>query len=90
MVGNQITGAELVPGLGIKQGDTPSPILFSLLTALLVYNIKLRFPEMRSFLYADDTLVFIQGSLPTVRQGLQRLRELLTHYGMCGSVGWSY
>ena len=81
LVGNQITGAELVPGSGIEQGDTLSPTLFSLLTALLVHKIKLRFPEMRSFLYADDTLVFIPGSLPTVRQGLQGLRELLTHYG---------
>ena len=36
---------------------------------------------MRTFLYADDTLVFIPGSLRTVRQGLQVLRELLTHYG---------
>ena len=81
LVGSQITGAGLVPGSGIKQGDTLSPTLFSLLTALLVHKIKLRFPEMRSFLYADDTLVFIPGSLPTVRQGLQGLRELLTHYG---------
>ena len=28
LVGNQITGAELVPGSGIKQGDTLSPTLF--------------------------------------------------------------
>ena len=35
---------------------------------------------MRSYLYADDTLVFIPGSLPTIWQGLQGLREVLTHY----------
>ena len=81
LVGNQITGAELVPGSGIKQGHTVSPTLFSLLTTLLVHKIKLRFPEMRSFLYADGTLRFIPGSLPTVQQGVQGLRELLTHYG---------
>ena len=45
-----------------------------------MHKIKLRFPKMRGFLYADDTLVFILDSLPTVRQGLQGLRELLTHY----------
>ena len=75
LVGNQITGAELFPGSGFKQGNTLSPTLFSLLTALLVHKIKLRFPEMRSFLYADDTLVFIPCSLPTVQQGLQGLRD---------------
>ena len=46
-----------------------------------MHKIKLRFPEMRSFLCVDDTLVFIPGSLPTVQQGLQGLRELLKHYG---------
>ena len=67
LVGNQINAAELVPASGIKQGDTLSPTRFSLLTALLVHKIKVRFPEMRGFLYADDTLVFIPGPLPTVQ-----------------------
>ena len=31
LVSNPITGAELVPGSGIKQGDTPSPTLYFLL-----------------------------------------------------------
>ena len=55
LVGNQITDIQLFPRSGIKQGDTLSPTLSSFLIALLIHKIKQHFPNMQSFLYADDT-----------------------------------
>ena len=39
LVGNQLTESALYPGTGIKQGDTLSPTIFSLLTAVLIRKI---------------------------------------------------
>ena len=56
LVGNQLTEAALYPGTGIKQGDTLSPTIFSLLTAVLIRKVLHRFPQVQLFLFADDTL----------------------------------
>ena len=44
LVGNQLTASALYPGTGIKQGDTLSPTIFSLLTAVLIRKVLHRFP----------------------------------------------
>ena len=50
LVGNQLASSALHPRLGIKQGDTLSPTLFSLLTAILVYKLKAHLPGARCYL----------------------------------------
>ena len=66
---------------GIKQGDVLSPALFSLLTAVLVEHVRVENPDLRVFLYADDTLVWVPGGHPGVRPKVDQLMSLLGEYG---------
>ena len=59
-VGNQLTESALYPGTGIKQGDTLSPTIFSLLTVVFIEKVLHGFLQVQSFLFANDTLFFIQ------------------------------
>ena len=81
LVGNQLTESALQPGTEIKQGDTLSPTIFSLLTAVLIWKVLVEFPQVQSFLFADDTLFVIPGTPGQVRTALESLLLLLQQYG---------
>ena len=81
LIGNQLVAPELHPGLGIKQGHTLSPTIFSLTTAVLSSKVKQRLPQVESFLFTDDTLFFILGTPAQVRATLQTLLGLPRQYG---------
>ena len=49
LVGNQLMESALYPGTEIKQGDTLSPTIFSLLTAVLIRKVLHRLPQVQSF-----------------------------------------
>uniref|UniRef100_A0A7S4GDB3 Reverse transcriptase domain-containing protein n=1 Tax=Eutreptiella gymnastica TaxID=73025 RepID=A0A7S4GDB3_9EUGL len=56
----------LNPGLRIKQGNTLSPTIFSLLTAVLMRKVALYCLSITPFLFADDTLFFISVQLQSI------------------------
>ena len=58
LAGNQQTEAAVHTGTGIKEGDTMSSTIFCLLTAILIGKDLHRFPQVQSFLFANDTLFF--------------------------------
>ena len=81
LVRNQLTESALHPGTGIKQGDTLPPTIFSLLPAVLIRKIVIRFPQVQSFSFAGDILFFIPGTPRQVRTALDSLLQLLWQYG---------
>ena len=58
-----------------------SSTIFSLLTASLIQKVLCRFPQVQSFVFADDTLLFIPGTPQQVRTTLQALIAFLEEYG---------
>ena len=81
LVGNKVSPAWIRPGGGIGQGDTLSPALFALLTALLCRKLQQKMPQARPFLYADDTLVWIEGSPTEVQASVRKLKGIMQEYG---------
>ena len=65
----------------MKPGDTLSPTIFSMLTVVLIRVVKLRFPQVRLFLFADKTLLFIPVNREQVECTLHPLLQLLWEYG---------
>ena len=61
LVGPVVADAILQPKRGIKQSDTLSPALFSLMTTLLVDDLQKKCPQAVPHLYGDDTLIWIPG-----------------------------
>ena len=80
LVGPMLAHAVLQPKCGIKQGDTLSPTLFSLLTTLLVDDLQKKCPQAVPYLYADDTRIWIQGGRRQALARLKRVREVLYKY----------
>jgi hypothetical protein len=81
LVGNKVSPEWIRPGGGIRQGDTLSPALFALLTALLCRKLQQKMPQARPFLYADDTLVWIEGSPTEVQASVRKLKGIMQEYG---------
>ena len=81
IVGDMVTEEEIWPTGGIRQGDTLSPTLFVLLTTILCREIARAFNDVKPFLYADDTLVWIPGGQQEVRAKLRKLKDIMKDYG---------
>ena len=81
LVGNKVSPEWIRPGGGIRQGDTLSPALFALLTALLCRKLQQRMPQARPFLYADDTLVWTEGGPTEVQAAVRELKRVMQEYG---------
>ena len=81
IVGDMVTEEEIWPTGGIQQGDTLSPTLFVLLATILCREIARAFEDVKPFLYADDTLVWIPGGQQEVRAKLRKLKAIMKEYG---------
>ena len=81
IVGNVVTEEEIWPTRGIRQGDTLSPTLFVLLTTILCREISRKFDDVKPFLYADDTLVWVPGGPQEVIAKLRKLKVVMSDYG---------
>ena len=53
-----------------KQGDTLSPTILAILTAVLMQKVLKCLPAVQSFLFADDTLFFLPSTPQQVRRTL--------------------
>ena len=80
MVGRDVLPEWIRHSGGIRQGDTPSPAMFALLTALLCQKLQQRMPQVRLFLYADDNLMGIKGSPVQVQAAAAQLKDIMQEY----------
>ena len=80
LVGKQVTEVSLEPTAGIRQGDTLSPALFSLVTSLLVAHVHRDLPGATPYLYADDTLIYLKGGKSAVQRSVRQLVRVLSEY----------
>lgn len=80
LVNQTMTQDYINPTSGIRQGDTLSPSIFSLVTTLLVYALKRRTPTTMVHLYADDTLCHIKGTRDTQEREVSTILETMHEY----------
>ena len=64
LVGQEIPDCRIHPARGIKQVDTLSPAIYALVTTSLIQALKKKVPGIKMYLYADDTMIWIQGIRP--------------------------
>ena len=83
LVGRKVSPERIKPSGGVRQGDTLSPAPFALPTALLCQTLQQRMPHVRPFLYADNSLVWIEGSPTDVPTAVLELQRVMHEYGEC-------
>uniref|UniRef100_A0A7S1I8F4 Reverse transcriptase domain-containing protein n=1 Tax=Eutreptiella gymnastica TaxID=73025 RepID=A0A7S1I8F4_9EUGL len=81
LVGRRVSAEWMYPGGGIRQGDTLSPALFALITALLCRKLEQKMPGVKTFLYADDSLLWVEGNPQEVSRTVAELKEIMREYG---------
>ena len=81
LVGNKVSPEWIRLAGGIRQGDTLSPALFALLAPLLCRKLQQRMPQAKPFLYAEDTLVWIEGCPTEVQAAVSELKGVMQEYG---------
>ena len=74
LVANKVANTWIRPRGGIRQGDSLSPALFVLVTAILCIMLRKQMPQTVPMLYADDTLIWIPGNVREIEQELRTLK----------------
>lgn len=73
LVGNKISGTWFKPEGGIRQGDSLSPAIYVMVTAVLCILFKKELENVVTLLYADDTLLWIPGGMEQVTVQLRKV-----------------
>ena len=73
LVGNKISSTWFKPEGGIRQGDSLSPAIYVMVTAILCILFKKELENVVTLLYADDTLLWIPGGMEQVTVQLQKV-----------------
>mmetsp|Transcript_10616 Transcript_10616/g.18827 ORF Transcript_10616/g.18827 Transcript_10616/m.18827 type:complete len:155 (-) Transcript_10616:713-1177(-) len=81
LVGGRVSSQWVHLGGGIREGDTPFPALFALITALLCRKLEQHMPGVRMFLYADNSLLWIEGPPQEVSRAVAELKDIIREYG---------
>ena len=80
LIANKVSDTWIKLRGGIRQGDSLSPALFVLITAILCLMMKRAMPGTEAMLYADDTLVWVPGELQEIEQELRTLKQVMAQY----------
>ena len=80
LVTNKVAESWIRPRGGIIQGDLLSPALFALVTAILRIMLRKKMPKTTPMLYADNTLIWIPGSLEEIEKELRVLKQVMAQY----------
>ena len=81
-----VSHVELRPSSGVRQGDPLSPVLFELLTTVLVYDLRQLKINLRVLLYADDVLLHIPGTRSAVAGAMEVIMWRFLVYGRFSGV----